>query len=71
MFLTELFLGRLNSIAMFLLFNLTIRLKNTGITGFDIIAVLSLTMAILIVGKISNLKVRPEVYCAYCYLVRY
>ena len=45
--------------------------KNTGITVFDIIAVLSLTMAILIVGKISNLKVRLEVYCAYCYLARY
>ena len=42
--------------------------NNTGITVFDIIAVLFLSLAVSIVGKISYLKVRPAEYCAYWYL---
>ena len=53
MFHTELFLQRLNRIAMFLFSNSTIFSNNTGFTVFEIIAVLFLPLAISIVGKIS------------------
>ena len=59
MYLIELFPERLNRIAMFMYFNSTIFLNNTGITAFDINADIFLTTAILIVGNTSfSLKVR-------------
>ena len=44
----------------------------TGITVFDIITVLLLSLAISLVDKIlSYLKVWPAEYCAYWYLARH
>ena len=63
--------------ALFLFFNKLLNeffSNNTGITVFDIIAVLFLSLAILflIFGKIlSYLKVRPAEYCAYWYLAHH
>ena len=65
MFLIKFFLQRLNRTAMFFFSTKQFLSNYTDITVFDIIAVLFLSLALSILGKITSyLKGQPTEYCA-------